>query len=155
MKTTLILGLAVIAQPFLVNQPIVDRPVEHTVEIKQFEDKQPLAKLELPSIRPSNVPKPQRRVSGGCEAIRAKLSALGVSGAELDAAIQLAMRESTCNEYAVNKSSGACGAYQSLPCGKWGATASTEYYKNAISYCKQRYGSFQSALAFQLKNGWY
>lgn len=93
--------------------------------------------------------------SGGCEGLRAKMSSLGVSGANLDAAITLAKRESSCNEFAVNSSSNACGAYQSLPCGKWGAPGTTEYYLGAINYVNSRYGSYVNALAHSYSAGWY
>ncbi len=93
--------------------------------------------------------------SGGCEGLRSKMSSLGVSGANLDAAITLAKRESSCNEFAVNSSSNACGAYQSLPCGKWGAPGATEYYLGAINYVNSRYGSYVNALAHSYSSGWY
>jgi len=93
--------------------------------------------------------------STGCDGLRAKLSSLGVLGANLDAAITLAKRESSCNEYAVNSSSGACGAFQSLPCGKWGAPGTNQYYLGAINYANSRYGSYVNALNFSYANNWY
>ena len=94
-------------------------------------------------------------VSGNrCPNIEAKLAALGVPADQLAAAGQLAYRESTCDEYVVN-SIGACGSLQSNPCGKWGATASTDYYRGAIAYVNGRYGSFNNALAHSLANNWY
>lgn len=94
------------------------------------------------------------RVSGSCADIQAKLANLGVPADQLAAAGQLAMRESTCNEYVVN-SIGACGAFQSLPCGKWGAPGTTEYYRGAINYANARYGGYNGALAHSLANNWY
>lgn len=108
----------------------------------------------VPKVVQSTTPT-QKASSTGCEGLRAKLSSLGVSGANLDAAITLAKRESSCNEYAVNKSSGACGAFQSLPCGKWGAPGSDQYYLNAINYANSRYGSYVNALNFSYANNWY
>ena len=94
-------------------------------------------------------------VSGNrCPVIEAKLAALGVPANQLAAAGQLAYRESTCDEYVVN-SIGACGSLQANPCGKWGATASTDYYRGAIAYVNGRYGSFNNALAHRLDNNWY
>lgn len=150
----LIIAGAVILSSFISTPKLIQ---DH-LDIKTYE---PIKAIELKEYAPkaqisvSTPPPIETKVSGGCEGIRAKLADLGVSGAELDAAIKLAMRESTCNEYARNATSSACGAFQSLPCGKWGPMGSTEYYKNAISYCKQRYSSFQQALAFQLSHGWY
>lgn len=94
-------------------------------------------------------------VSGNrCPVIEAKLAALGVPADQLAAAGQLAYRESTCDEYVVN-SIGACGSLQSNPCGKWGVTASTDYYRGAIAYVNGRYGSFNNALAHSFANDWY
>jgi len=94
-------------------------------------------------------------VSGNrCPVIEAKLAALGVPADQLAAAGQLAYRESTCNETVYN-SIGACGAYQSLPCGKWGAPGTTQYYQGAIAYANSRYGGYNQALAHSLANNWY
>lgn len=94
-------------------------------------------------------------VSGNrCPAIEAKLAALGVPEDQLAAAGQLAYRESTCNETVYN-SIGACGAFQSLPCGKWGAPGTTQYYQGAIAYANSRYGGYNQALAHSLANNWY
>ena len=92
--------------------------------------------------------------SGSCADIQAKLARLGVPENQLAAAGQLAMRESTCNEYVVN-SIGACGAFQSLPCGKWGSPGTDEYYRGAINYANSRYGGYNGALAHSLANNWY
>lgn len=95
------------------------------------------------------------QLASGCTPLRTQLANLGVSGANLDAAITLAMRESSCNHYAVNASSGACGAFQSLPCGKWGAMGTTEYLRGAIAYANSRYGSYVNALSHSYNHGWY
>ena len=92
--------------------------------------------------------------SGTCPAIVAKLAALGVPSDQLTAAGQLAFRESTCDEYVTNEI-GACGAFQSLPCGKWGATASDSYYRGAIAYANSTYGGYNGALAHSLAYNWY
>ena len=89
-----------------------------------------------------------------CPDIEAKLAALGVPEDQLAAAGQLAYRESTCNETVYN-SIGACGAFQSLPCGKWGAPGTTQYYQGAIAYANSRYGGYNQALAHSLANNWY
>lgn len=94
-------------------------------------------------------------VSGNrCPNIEAKLASLGVPADQLAAAGQLAYRESTCNETVYN-SIGACGAFQSLPCGKWGAPGTTQYYQGAIAYANNRYGGYNQALAHSLANNWY
>lgn len=93
--------------------------------------------------------------TSNCNELRTKMSALGVNGSELDAAITLASRESSCRSSAVNKSSGACGEYQSYPCGKWGTPGTQQYLQNAIAYARGRYGSYNAALAHSYANNWY
>lgn len=102
----------------------------------------------------SVIQEPSPKQSGGCGAIRAKLANLGVPENQLDSAIKLAVRESTCNEYAVNQI-GACGAFQSLPCGKWGQPGTEAYYRGAINYANSRYGGYNQALAHSLQFSWY
>lgn len=93
--------------------------------------------------------------SSNCDTLRSQLSRLGITGAELNAAITLATRESSCRDGAVNASSGACGAFQSLPCGKWGAPGTDQYLRGAINYAKSRYGGFVAALNHSYAKGWY
>ncbi len=72
-------------------------------------------------------------------------------------AYKVIMRESGCNPYSVNASSGACGIGQQLPCGKWphawndpvGAMIDMQNYVVA------RYGSWANALAFHYAHSWY
>lgn len=74
-----------------------------------------------------------------------------------DTAYILIMKESSCNPNAVNKSSGACGIGQQLPCGKWehqwndpvGAMIDMQ------KYVFNRYGSWDNALKFHLAHNWY
>jgi len=70
---------------------------------------------------------------------------------------ELIRRESGCNPYAVNKSSGACGVAQELPCGKSGCSlddgACQVRWMN--SYVANRYGSWSAAVAFHNANNWY
>jgi hypothetical protein len=72
-------------------------------------------------------------------------------------AYTLIMRESGCNPNAVNRSSGACGIGQQLPCGKWphvwndpvGAMIDMQGYVFA------RYGSWANAVAFHNAHNYY
>lgn len=99
-------------------------------------------------------PAPVVTTSGNCIDIQNKLASLGVPQDQLAAAGQLAFRESTCNEFVVN-SIGACGAFQSLPCGKWGQPGTDEYYRGAINYANTRYGGYNQALQHSLSFNWY
>lgn len=75
----------------------------------------------------------------------------------------LITKESRCNPRAVNKSSGACGIGQALPCRKMGpvnpdgtsAVSPTDQLKWMNSYVIGRYGSWEKAEDFHRKNNWY
>lgn len=76
---------------------------------------------------------------------------------DVASANELIRRESNCNPYAVNKSSGACGVAQELPCGKSGCSlgdgACQVNWMNG--YVSARYGSWANAVAFHDRNNWY
>lgn len=73
------------------------------------------------------------------------------------AAEELINRESRCDPYAQNPFSGACGIAQELPCGKSGCTWGDGncQLRWMESYVVERYGSWENALAFHDRNGWY
>jgi len=66
-------------------------------------------------------------------------------------------RESGWNPNAVNKSSGACGLGQQLPCGKWaGAWNDPVAALRAMTgYVNSRYGGWSGAVAFWNSRHWY
>ena len=74
-----------------------------------------------------------------------------------DAAYFIMMKESGGRPTAVNKSSGSCGLFQQLPCGKWahqwddpvGAVIDATAYANA------RYGGWSQAKSFWVSMGWW
>lgn len=72
-------------------------------------------------------------------------------------ATELIRRESGCNPYAVNKSSGACGVAQELPCGKSGCSLGDGacQVKWMNGYVMGRYGSWAAAVSFHDRNNWY
>ena len=67
------------------------------------------------------------------------------------------MKESGLNPYAVNKSSGACGLFQALPCSKLPCSLSDVacQAKWGVDYIKNRYGNPANALEFHYANNWY
>jgi len=83
------------------------------------------------------------------------MAAAGIS--DTSSAGALIARESGCNPYSVNKSSGACGVGQALPCGKTGCSmgdgACQMIWMN--QYVIGRYGSWSAALGHSYANGWY
>jgi hypothetical protein len=66
-------------------------------------------------------------------------------------------KESGCNPYAVNSSSGACGIAQELPCNKSGCGLGNPVCQIQWmqSYVNARYGSWAGALSFHYSNNWY
>jgi len=83
------------------------------------------------------------------------LAAAGVT--DTSNAMYIITRESGCNPNAVNKSSGACGVAQALPCSKMncamGDGACQVRWMN--SYVLGRYGSWANAVAFWQSHHWY
>jgi uncharacterized protein YabE (DUF348 family) len=66
-------------------------------------------------------------------------------------------KESTWRPDAVNKSSGACGLVQALPCSKLGANWSDPVValKWQAQYVNERYGGYRQAYEFWTRNKWY
>lgn len=69
----------------------------------------------------------------------------------------IVQKESSWNPNAVNRSSGACGLAQALPCSKIGANWNDPVValKWQLNYVTKRYGGYQGAYSFWLANGWY
>lgn len=85
------------------------------------------------------------------------MRAAGIPENEWSYVDSIVARESGWNPNAVNKSSGACGLGQQLPCGKWaGAWNDPVAALRAMSgYVKARYGGWAGAVAFWNANRWY
>lgn len=64
-------------------------------------------------------------------------------------------RESGWNPNALNKSSGACGLFQALPCSKMGGTEINNQLNWGLSYIASRYGTPANAYSFWLAHHWY
>lgn len=78
----------------------------------------------------------------------------GYSKSEIEALLHLLMRESGISANAVNKTSGACGLFQRLPCSVTLGDVEGQM-ANGLTYIEKRYGTATKALHFQLDNGWY
>lgn len=91
-------------------------------------------------------------VGGSCEQWMAQA---GVN--DLASARELIRRESGCNPNAVNRSSGACGIAQELPCGKSGCGLGNPVcqIKWMQNYVNARYGGWANAIAWHNKMNWY
>jgi resuscitation-promoting factor RpfB len=70
-------------------------------------------------------------------------------------AYELIRRESGCNPNAVNRSSGACGIPQALPCSKLGTTDPVKQIIWMQNYVMSRYGSWSNAVAWHNSHNWY
>lgn len=80
-----------------------------------------------------------------------------VTGSEADAKAFIYMKESGNRTDAINKSSGACGLGQALPCSKMGCSLQDYACQDAwfTNYAMKRYGSWTQAKAFWDKNRWW
>ena len=81
------------------------------------------------------------------------IAAAGVT--DVTNAMILINRESGCNPNAVNRSSGACGIPQALPCSKLGTSDPVAQILWMQNYVFARYGSWANAVAFHNSHGWY
>lgn len=118
-----------------------------------------MASISSEHVEPTTTPTPQpaiasRPVSGSWQDW---FRAAGVAESDWPAAYAIMMKESGGRPDAVNKSSGSCGLFQQLPCGKWphhwndpvGAVI------DASSYAQRRYGGWQSAWIAWGRQGWW
>ena len=89
---------------------------------------------------------------GDCESW---IASAGIS--DTGNARELIRRESGCNPYAKNPSSGACGVAQELPCGKSGCSIGDGacQVRWMSNYVLSRYGSWAAAVQFHNQNNWY
>lgn len=67
------------------------------------------------------------------------------------------MKESGCRTDAINRSSGACGIGQALPCSKLPCSLSDFACQDAwfTNYAITRYGSWYNAYVFWTRNSWW
>lgn len=91
-----------------------------------------------------------RPVSGSCSEW---MIAAGVT--DMANAAELIHRESGCNPNAVNRSSGACGIPQALPCSKLGTSDPVAQIRWMQSYVNARYGGWAGAVAWHNAHNWY
>lgn len=106
----------------------------------------------LAAARPKTVRTASVPTTGNCAQW---LAQAGVT--DTASAMHLIRRESNCNPNAVNKSSGACGIGQALPCSKMGCAmgdgACQVRWMN--QYVIARYGTWANALGHSLAHNWY
>ena len=141
-----------------IKTPGVDGMRSVTYEIS-IQDGQEVSRTEIASLTTNN---PNNQV----DIIGAKLKVFGgtcsdwminAGIADLGSASELIRRESNCNPYSVNGSSGACGVGQALPCGKTGCDMGDGACQTIwmSQYVIGRYGSWAAALQHSYQYGWY
>lgn len=115
-----------------------------------------LASLKAPvqETVAQNKPAPAVQITGDKHSW---LAASGIPEAHWGYVDSIVSRESSWNPNAINKSSGACGLGQQLPCGKWAGQWNNPIHalRAMNQYVLARYGSWQNAVGFWNKNHWY
>lgn len=120
-------------------------------------------KVEATKTAKTNLqPIPQATVSPTGQAITGSkedwLLASGIPQSDWTYVDFIVKRESGWNPKALNKSSGACGLAQALPCAKTGCANYSDpvcALKWQYGYVKARYGGYAGAYNFWLKSNWY
>lgn len=149
-------------------QETLDQKSQQIQDLKNNEEK---LKQEIEALKVAKAEREQKRLAllasqkasassrtstasfgGNCDSW---IASAGIS--DRSNARELIRRESGCNPYARNSSSGACGVAQELPCGKSGCSigdgACQVRWMN--SYVIGRYGSWSAAAGFHNANNWY
>ena len=85
------------------------------------------------------------------------MRAAGIPEAHWPFVDSIVTRESGWNPNAVNRSSGACGLGQQLPCGKWAGAWNdpVSALKAMTIYVNARYGGWAGAVSFWNAHPWY
>lgn len=109
------------------------------------EAKKHVVEASQPVAKPVAAP-----ASGSCQDW---MVAAGVT--DMANAYTLIMRESGCRPDAVNRSSGACGIPQALPCSKLGTSDPVEQIRWMQNYVVRRYGSWAGAVSWHNSHNWY
>lgn len=85
------------------------------------------------------------------------MASAGISEADMGYVDYIVTRESGWNPNATNRSSGACGLVQALPCSKVPGNGydPVDNLRWATGYAVNRYGSWGNAYAFWTSNHWW
>lgn len=108
------------------------------------------AEKSAQSVATRVIPHAQAAPVGNCGAW---MQAAGVT--DIGNATWLINKESGCNPNAVNRSSGACGIPQALPCSKLGTSDPVAQIRWMQNYVMARYGSWANAVAWHQSHNWY
>lgn len=135
-----------------------EKPVEAVQAVVEPEKPvEPAPVVEAPVAPKPVAPKPivGRQSAAPTGTCAEWIAAAGIT--DVVNANELIRRESGCNPNAVNRSSGACGVAQELPCGKSGCAMGDGacQVKWMNGYVLGRYGSWQAAVNFHNSHNWY
>ena len=85
------------------------------------------------------------------------MAAAGIAPSDYPYVDYIVSRESGWNPNATNKSSGACGLVQALPCSKVPGNGynPVDNLRWGTGYATGRYGSWAGAYAFWTRNHWW
>lgn len=137
-------------------------------KIKQKEETEKKLRDEIEALKVAKAERERKRLAllaegkataaapasfgGNCDSW---IAAAGIG--DVASARELIGRESGCDPYAKNPSSGACGVAQELPCGKSGCSLGDGacQVKWMNGYVIGRYGSWSGAIAHHNANNWY
>ena len=134
------------------NKGSIEEKTKQQIELqKQIDELRLQVKAKKDRLLAIVVPRAQASpVSGTCQDW---MNQAGIT--DQGNAYTLIMRESGCNPNAVNKSSGACGIPQALPCSKLGTSDPVEQLRWMQNYVVRRYGSWANAVAHSTAHNWY
>ncbi|MCD8561535.1 G5 domain-containing protein [Candidatus Saccharibacteria bacterium] len=120
-------------------------------EIASIMLEEPVKQVEVIGTKPAHLP----YTGGGTKT--EWLAASNIPEESWGYADYMVTRESSWNPNAVNRSSGACGLAQALPCSKVGSDPFNPIVSlNWMnSYVNGRYGGWANAYSFWTKNHWY
>lgn len=144
-------GMAHAMQPPKQSKPVVQKVAEKPVEApkKAVEPAKPVEPAPEPKAAPAPAPQPVEPAPQP-----APPPAPANDGS---AKMFVYMRESGNNPGSINRSSGACGLGQALPCSKMPCSLSDYACQDVwfTNYMLSRYGSWENAKAFWLSHRWW
>lgn len=179
MKTLIKAGLVILVIAFLVlfvrdsqlnQQQLELKSIEikdTSLELKQLNQKydQELKKGEVNQKQLEQLQKEKQDLQSQLQAKKAQEAKLAIKPIEkpvyavsgISAKDFIYQKESGNNPGAINKSSGACGLGQALPCSKMGCSLSDYACQDTFftNYMLNRYGSWENARAFWLSHKWW
>lgn len=136
-----------------VRNPLIIKQQEAAEKAREEAEKQRIAAEEAEKERQAQLAAEQAKTAQA-QAVASQQAAVANAG---DAKAFIYQKESGNYPGAINKSSGACGLGQALPCSKLPCSL-TDYACQDVwftNYMKQRYGSWENAKAFWLSHSWW